>query len=291
MSDLRIHAIQTGRLVGNETFLRGEGFSSLLRPRRDYEFPAYSFVLEHPDGLIAIDTGMSSRARSPRPRMQRRFVPRPIPGTEMGPAMRERGLDPADVRRVVLTHLDWDHAGGLAHFPHAEVLLHRPEHDFAATAAGRWRYEPGLWPAGFAPTVYDLDPEPCGPFPHSRAVTSDGAVKIVPLPGHSIGQVGVVVEAGDTRCLFAADHVLRRDWFLEDYAAGRLVGLGHFHRSQARETSRRIHHYMEAAPTFLVPSHDDTVPARLAALEPVAVANSIPSSTMGPRLSIRTSRG
>ena len=42
---------ETGRLTGNETFLRSEGWSSLVRRRHDYEFPAYSFVVEHPDGL------------------------------------------------------------------------------------------------------------------------------------------------------------------------------------------------------------------------------------------------
>jgi N-acyl homoserine lactone hydrolase len=266
MSELRIHVIETGRLVGNETFLRGEGWSSLLRRRRDYEFPAYSFVVEHPEGLIAIDTGMSAGARSPRPLMQRRFVPSPIAGHEMGPAMRAIGLDPADVRWVVLTHLDWDHAGGLAHFPGAEVLVHRPEHEFAATAVGRWRYEPQLWPSGFKPTVYDLDAEPYGPFPRSRALTGDGAVRIVALTGHSVGQVGVIVRSGDMRLFFVADHVLRRDWFLGDYEAGRLIGLGQFHRVQARETSRRIHDFIESVPTVLLPSHDDEVPARLRAL-------------------------
>jgi glyoxylase-like metal-dependent hydrolase (beta-lactamase superfamily II) len=273
MSEIRIHTFETGRLVGNETFLRGEGWTSLLRRRRDYEFPAYSFVVEHPDGLIAIDTGMTGRAGSPRPHVERRFVPRPIAGQEIGPAMRAGGLDPADVRRVILTHLDWDHAGGLAHFPGAEVLVHRPEHEFAATRVGRWRYEPHLWPADFTPTVYDLDPEPYGPFPASKALTDDGSVRIVPLPGHSIGQVGVIVRCGDLRLLFAADHLLRQDWFLEDCQAGRLLGLGIFFAMQARETSRRIHDFIESVPTVLVPSHDDEAPARLNAMSPLELAS------------------
>lgn len=263
MSELRIHTIQTGRLIGNETFLRSEGWSSLLRRRRDYEFPAYSFVVEHPDGLIAVDTGMPTGARSPRPRLQRRFVPDPSPGQEIGPAMRAAGLDPADVHTVILTHLDWDHAGGLTHFPRADVLLHRPEHDFATTVPGRLRYESRLWPPGFAPKVYDLDPEPCGPFATSRTVTDDGAVRIVALPGHSIGQVGVIVRLDDACVFFVADHVLREDWFLSDYDAGRLVGLGHFYRADARETSRRIHDLIKTTPTVLVPSHDEGAPARL----------------------------
>lgn len=261
----RVHVIETGRLVGNLTFLRGDGFASLLRRSEPYEFPAYSFIVEGPEGLIAIDTGMSARARTPRPLLQRRFVPRPLFGEEIGTRMRAAGLDPGEVRLVVLTHLDWDHAGGLAHFPGAEVLVHRSEWAFAQRLGGRLRYEPALWPAGFSPTVYDLEPEPCGPFPVSRAVTADGEVRLVPLGGHSAGQVGVVVRIGELRLLFCADHVLREDWFLEDYATGRRLGLGVWHPALAVETSERVHGFIGEFPTVLVPSHDEQAPARLAA--------------------------
>ena len=150
MREPRVHVIQTGRLIGNETFLRGEGWRSLARRRREIVFPAYSFIVEHPDGLIAIDTGLGVRSRSPRPRSQRRFVPCPLFEQDIGAGMRAIGLSLRDVRRVILTHLDWDHAGGLAQFPEAEVLVHRPEWEFAHTFWGKRRYEPDLWPDRFA---------------------------------------------------------------------------------------------------------------------------------------------
>ncbi len=268
---MRVHVFQTGSLIGNQTFMRGSSWRSLLRARRDFEFPAYSFVVEHPDGPIAIDTGMTAKLRSPRPWVQRRFVPRPMVEEEIGPRMRAVGLDPTDVRTVVMTHLDWDHAGGLAHFPNAEVLVHRPEHAFASTRMGKLRYEPELWPAGFRPTLFDLDDGPYGPFPNSHAVTADGTVRIVPLPGHTIGQVGVIVRTDDVRLFFTADHMLRQDWFCEDLAAGNLLGLGIFFPKLARETSRRIHSFISDVPTVMVPSHDAGVPQRLAAMEPLEV--------------------
>jgi N-acyl homoserine lactone hydrolase len=269
VTDTRVHVLRTGRLVGNASFLRSERWSSLLRRPTGYEFPAYSFVLERPDELIVIDTGMTRQVRSPRPLPQRRFVPNPFPAAEIGPAMRAQGLDPADVGRVVLTHLDWDHAGGLHHFTRAEVLVHRPEHEFASTLRGRMRYEPRLWPAGFTPTVYDLVDEPYGPFPASKPLTADGDVRLVPIPGHSAGQVGVIVRSGDVRLFFCADHALRQDWFLEDHRAGRMLGLGIWFPELARETSRRIHAFIEDVPTVLVPSHDADAPARLESLEPL----------------------
>jgi glyoxylase-like metal-dependent hydrolase (beta-lactamase superfamily II) len=263
MSETRIHVIPTGRLRGNKTFLRADGWTSLVRRPERFDFPVYSFIVEHADGLIAIDTGLSDRTRAPRPRLQRRFVPCPLSVETIGDRMRVLGLDPRDVRRVVLTHLDWDHAGGLAHFPRAEVLVHRPEWEFARTFLGRQRYEPGLWPRTFTPSLYDLDPEPYGSFATSKAVTADGVVRLVPLPGHSIGQVGVAVVGDEVTQLFCADHILRQQWFLEDEAAGRHLGLGIFHQQLAVDTSRRIREFVTERPTVLLPSHDDQAPERL----------------------------
>lgn len=268
---MRVHALQCGRLIGNQTFLRAESWSSLLRRPQQLEFPVYAYVVEHPEGHILIDAGMTAHVRVPR--AQRRFVPAPLirPEDEIGPRMTAAGLDPSDVRQVIVTHLDWDHVGGIGHFPHADVLVHRPEHDFARTFMGKLRYQPKLWPASFSPTLYDLDAEPYGPFPRSKTVTDRGDVRIVPIPGHSIGQVGVAVELDDRRLFFGADHVLRQDWFLDDYAAGRLLGLGIFFRDLATETSRRIQRLFADAATVFLPAHDADAPARLAAMEPVTV--------------------
>lgn len=269
---MRVHVIQTGNLIGNETFLRGQSWSSVLRKAKRYEFPAYCYIIEHPDGHIAIDTGMTSRARTPR--LARRFVPTPVATEqdEVGPQMRAVGLDPNDVRLVVVTHLDWDHVGGVGHFPHAEVLVHRPEFEFAKTFQGKMRYQPKLWPSSFDPTLYDLEAEPYGPFAHSKTVTDRRDVRLVPIPGHSIAQVAAIVKTGRTTLFFGADHMLRQDWFLEDLRVGRHVGLGLFFREQAIDTTKRIARFMEETPTILLPAHDADAVARLAAGRPLELS-------------------
>ncbi len=269
-ADVRVHVLQTGRLVGNRTFLRAESWFGLIRRPEPVEFPVLSYAVEHPEGLIVIDTGLAPGARVAR--SQRRFAPTPVPGSRVGIAerMRAAGLDPADVRRVVVTHLDWDHAGDLGAFPRAEVLVHRPEWRYGATAFGRRRYDGArIWPAGFTPSLYDLDPVPCGPFPASRALTDRGDVRLVPIPGHSVGQVGVLLRADEATLLFCADHSLRQDWLLEDLAAGRRLQLGIWFRRQAIETTDRIERMLRGEPTVLLPAHDDDAPARLAALETI----------------------
>jgi glyoxylase-like metal-dependent hydrolase (beta-lactamase superfamily II) len=263
----RVHAITTGRLMANRTFLRGEGFGSLLRRVEPFEFPVLAYVIEHADGLIVVDTGLGTHVT--RPRSFRGFPPAPATSEELeiGPQMRARGLDPAEVGLVVLTHLDWDHTGGLGHFPHAEVLVHRPEHDFARTRPGRFRCRPSLWPHAFAPTVYDLDREPYGPFPESRAITGSGDLRVVPIAGHSPGQVAVAYDTDAVTLLFAGDHALRADWFAEDLAADRLVMLGPYAKRDARETSRRLRELAHERPIVLLPAHDADAPERLARRE------------------------
>ena len=270
---MRVHVIQTGRNVGNETFMRRPFWRTLLRRRKWYDFPVFSYVVEHPEGPIAIDTGLSPRVQiSP---FQHRVMSLPSPrverGEEIDAQMRAEGLRPEEVRRVVLTHLDWDHTGGLPHFPDAEVLVHRPEYEYASTRMGKWRYQPKLWPSSFDPTLYDLDPEPYGPFPNSKALTDSGDVRLVPLPGHTIGQIGVVLhpDGRGKALLFSADHVLRQDWFVEDYAKGDPLGLAFF-PEPARETSRRIRRFADETETVLLPAHDAQAPARLTAMEPLA---------------------
>ena len=227
-------------------------------------------MLEHAKGLLVIDTGLAKRPV----RAFRGFPPKPLPmapDEEIGPQMRERGLEPNDVRWVVLTHLDWDHTGGLAHFPAAEVLVHRPEHAFAEDRAGRGRYRPSTWPRDFHPTLYDLDPEPFGPFAESRRVTERGDVRIVPVPGHSPGQVAVACETDEETLLFAADHMLRADWFEEDLEAGRSLMLGAFGKRAARDTTRRLARFVRERRVVLLPAHDSDAPGRLARREPATV--------------------
>jgi N-acyl homoserine lactone hydrolase len=275
----KVHAIQAGRVKANKTIVRGMSWRSLLRRREDFEWPVLVYIIEHPKGHIAIDTGVNAQGWT-FPFWTRPVAVHPsIEGEkeEIGPRMKAAGVDPADVRTIILTHLDLDHMGGVGWFPNAEILVHRPEYDFASTSKfiGKIRYQPERWPAEFDPTLYDLAPEPYGPFPESKTLEDYEDLRLVPLAGHSIGQVGVILRTNGIALFFTADHVSRQDWFVEDWAAGRLYGLIFSnlwmkrYREQAAETSRRIHRFTEQVTTVLLPSHDANAPRRLEAMEPI----------------------
>ena len=58
------------------------------------------------------------------------------------------GFRAADVRHIVLTHLDFDHAGGLDDFPRAAVHMLAAERDYALqqkTWMDRQRFRPQQW--------------------------------------------------------------------------------------------------------------------------------------------------
>lgn len=159
-----------------------------------------------------------------------------------------------------MSHLHTDHAGGLRHFPNNEILVSRTELDYAAGPRGRLRGYPNRrWPDWFDPTTVDLEPAPFGPFPASMRLTEAGDVTLVPVPGHSPGQVAVVVEEGDHSVFLAADSSYTQDAMLR----GPVDGVGSDEHAE-RLTHDRIRAYAATTPTVYLPAHDPATATRLA---------------------------
>ena len=107
------------------------------------------------------------------------------------------------MRWVVLSHLHTDHVGGVSAFAHADVLVSRIEWERAAGMRGRLRgYLPQHWPAGLTPRLVDFSGPAAGPFAASHDVAGDGRLLMVPLPGHTPGHAGLLV---DGQTLLAGD--------------------------------------------------------------------------------------
>jgi N-acyl homoserine lactone hydrolase len=269
---MKIHAIQTGTVAITTKWREGVGHGRLrlVHTLFDREWteqlPIYAFAIEHAEGVIVVDTGETARAAEPGyfPRWQPffRFAVREQvrPEQEIGPQLEQLGIVPADVRRVVMTHLHTDHAGGLHHFPDNEILVSRAELDYAAGLLGRVRgYPNNRWPAWFHPIVVDLPAVPFGPFPRSMAITDAGDVTLVPVPGHSPGQLAVVVQDGDHAVFLAGDSSYTQDALLR----GVVDGVGPDEAAE-RLTHERIRAYAAETPTVYLPAHDPETATRLA---------------------------
>jgi glyoxylase-like metal-dependent hydrolase (beta-lactamase superfamily II) len=267
---MRIHALSTGTVSIHPRQVQGEG-RGLLRVRntlRDTHWtdplPIYVWVIEHPEGLIVIDTGETARVNQPG------YLPESLrqhprahfqvePEEEIGPLLRGVGLSPDDVRWVVLTHLHMDHDGGLAHFPKAEILVSRAEYRSANGPFGKiLGYLPQHWPSWFAPRLVDFAPQPFGPFPASLPLTRAGDVTLAPTPGHSFGHLSVVLQQEGHSIFFAGDTSYTQDLLL----AGAVDGVTLKERA-ARQTMQRIQQYLRETPTVYLPSHDPESAKRL----------------------------
>lgn len=176
---------------------------------------SHCLLLERSDGLVLVDTGYGLRdVAAPRTRLSPAFLAlvKPDLREEMTAArqIEALGFRREDVRHIVLSHLDFDHAGGLDDFPRARVHLLAEEVESATaqrTALDRMRYRPAQWGSrerwrayatgggerwfGFE-AVRELD-----------GVTSD--VLLVPLVGHTFGHAGVAVRRERGWLFYTAD--------------------------------------------------------------------------------------
>ena len=89
-----------------------------FRPPLAPAMVAHSLLVERPDGLLLVDSGFGADDLADPRRLGQPFraLTRPVldPHETAASRIRELGLDPADVTDIVLTHLDLDHAGGIA---------------------------------------------------------------------------------------------------------------------------------------------------------------------------------
>lgn len=277
---MKIHAIQTGTVAVTAAWREGVGhgkrrlFNTITDRHWTQPLPIYAYAIEHPEGVIVVDTGEAARASKrsyfarwhPGLRAFREWVE---PEQEIGPQLRRLGITPGDVRWVVMTHLHTDHAGGLHHFTDNEILVTRTELEFASGLRGRARgYVANKhWPEWFSPRTVELEPDPLGPFPRSLRLTSAGDVTLVPLPGHTPGQIGVLVDEGHQAVLMAGDSSYTQELMLR----GKADGVGADEEAE-RLTHERIRAFAAATPTVYLVAHDPETGTRLAERQPVPAA-------------------
>ena len=280
---MRIHALQTGTVAIKQRQRAGKGpgaarVAVTLADRRFTEpLPILAWLVEHPDGLILVDTGETAQAMQPGyfPAWNLYFRlgvrEQVTPDEEVGPRIEALGFSPSEVRQVVMTHLHTDHAGGLHHFADSEILVSRTE---LGLATGRLAkvlgYLPHRWPAWFAPRAVELDGGPFGPFDRSHAL-ADG-VTLVPTPGHTPGHLSVAVRTDERLVLLAGDASYSQDLMLAGVADGVTTS-----PATDRDTLRRIRALARSEPTVYLPTHDPDAPRRLEAMEAVGSPDAHPS--------------
>jgi glyoxylase-like metal-dependent hydrolase (beta-lactamase superfamily II) len=171
-------------------------------------------VVERSEGLLLVDTGFGRGDVADPKRLGQPFRALVGPVLEADETVHaqllSRGLDPADVTDIVLTHLDLDHAGGLADFPQARVHVHEAE--LAAAQAPTWRerdrYRAVQWAHGPRWVTHATAGETWMGLAAVQALGED--VLLVPLHGHTRGHCGVAVRSDRGWLLHAGDSYFHR---------------------------------------------------------------------------------
>jgi glyoxylase-like metal-dependent hydrolase (beta-lactamase superfamily II) len=269
---MRVHAIQTGTVQVTSRQLRGVGGgrTRVLRTMLDRTWseplPILAWLIEHPDGLIVVDTGESSGAMDkgwyprwqPYWRMAVKFDVKPE--DEIGPQLRARGFDPDDVKTVVMTHLHGDHAGGIPHFRNSEFVIARGEWEAAQGFKGEaGGYLPKHFPQWLAPTLIDDEHE-----------VADG-VRVMPTPGHTPHHQSVIVEGsataersatgGGSRTLFLAGDASYSEALMREGVSDGVTQSPATHEA----TLAKIRAFVDEHDAVFLPTHDPDSEARLAA--------------------------
>jgi glyoxylase-like metal-dependent hydrolase (beta-lactamase superfamily II) len=155
----------------------------------DMRMPVGAFLVEHPTGTAVFDTGMHADLEHSKDRMRSTselFEVELSPAWSVTGQLAERGLAPGDVDVAVVSHLHFDHCGGLAQLPDARMVVQRAEWDAALDG-------PLVDLGVFNPDDFDLG--------HDRQVLDsehdlfgDGSVMVVPTPGHTAGHQSLLIE-------------------------------------------------------------------------------------------------
>jgi glyoxylase-like metal-dependent hydrolase (beta-lactamase superfamily II) len=175
-----------------------------------------AFLIQHRGTTTLVDSGFGELAANNA-------------DMDGGGGMLERlasiGVEPADVDRIIQTHLHADHCGWLVRstkdpepvFPRAEVVIHADEVAYWRSDAA----EDNLAPA-YTRARLDAVAEAGLLVEIDGSENADECIEIVPTPGHTPGHVSVIVRSGGETAFLLGDvahhcvHFEKHSW-LQNY--------------------------------------------------------------------------
>ena len=209
----RVHHLNCGTMCPFcERLVAGQG--SWFKPGR---LVCHCLLIETPDGLVLVDTGLGRKdIAEPKRRLGGAFTTlcKPVlaPEETALSQVEALGFQVRDVRHILPTHLDADHAGGLADFPEAQIHVLAPElqqiqhptpRDLKRFRLAQFEHDP-KWVVHTAPGESWFGFDAIRPIPSAD-------ILMIPLIGHTMGHVGIAVREGDKWLLHCGDAYYHRD--------------------------------------------------------------------------------
>jgi glyoxylase-like metal-dependent hydrolase (beta-lactamase superfamily II) len=263
LTSVRCHLLDTGYCLASEHLVMRGG------RRRQIAWHATVALLGHPrHGWTLFDTGYAPRMLDETRRwpftLYRRMTPlRLNPRLAVAAQLGALGLTTGDIARVIVSHFHADHVAGLRDFPHAALIASHAAYEDAASRRGFRALLrgiiPALLPEDFAARAIFVS-EFTGPALPALGPThdlfGDGALLLVPLPGHARGQLGLLARTERCPILFAADGCWLSRAYREQRPPHPLANLIADEPRAIRTTIARLHAFATACPDVaIVPTH------------------------------------
>lgn len=228
--------------------------------------PVYVYVIEHPQGRVLVDTGVSVNYQEEWREGFYRSAMAYEPGDDglFTQRLDQLGLRPEDFDHVVVTHLHTDHAGNVRLFADTDARIYVGEHELrgaVTTKGGLIRDDlvtvwgvtspQGFTRADWACLLPDRATEVFGDF----ELLDD--VWITTLPGHTWGTLGVAVRLERDGWVLAASDAI---YLAETWGDKRFTGslLNQFPDEWAR-SAVKVRRMFERYRMTVLPGHDDRV--------------------------------
>ncbi len=238
----------------------------VLTSRSWIKIPINYFLIEHRDGPILFDTGLDPAIVTDKHYISSaigRFLLHRIfrlhlnDNDRLDKILSRHGFTAADIRKAVISHLHFDHVGGIGEIPQAELLvgareweqlsLPHPEREWILREHieipnANWH------PITFQPTDDPLFSE----FEGVYDVIGDRSLFLIPTPGHTAGSLSMLIRSdGWSPILLVGD--LTYEAALLDTEV--MPGTGD--PAKLRSTYAKVRRLKEQLPDLaIVPSHD-----------------------------------
>ncbi len=271
---MKIYFLTTGfGHIAKGLFVQGAGMKSV-------QFPVLSVLIERDDGLVLFDTGIGTRIeeemRPPvywgnlffhRLVMRTRFDPRSDALVHQLPRL---GFKVSDVKKVIISHLHWDHAGGMRDFPHARFFVSRREWEFVSNLRLGQLFKNAFIKEQFFGKGLDIkliETNPRKPFKNFHAsydLFGDKSMVLVDLPGHSPGLMGMYLTMpSGRRIFFSADAFYFPEGLEQRLPKSKLMQFLVSEGIEAGSSIDKVYYLLKSDPALeIVSSHDYRIPGR-----------------------------
>ena len=253
---IKAYCLQLGGFgMDKEMLLVGHPSLSLMPPDKErsktwYRCPSMGHVIEHPEGRILFDTGMNPNWNNEWPDAYKGGIDYSDvkPEEFLEQRLKSAGLGPDDFTHVVAGHLHVDHAGGLRVFQDAgaEIVVHEDEYHGVLSLEEDANF--------MCRADYEFLPRKKPTLVYGDQEILKG-VKLISLPGHTWGTMGMLVQLEHTgSVLFTSDALFLHESYGPP-AVGSMVSILPDKWMQSVEKVRR---YATKHEAMLVLGHDES---------------------------------